>query len=273
MTQGGTGLRRWEGRSLQRWRAELHVPKFVALAETTSTNDLARELADGGAPHGTIVLSEYQSVGRGRRGRRWVAPPGSSLLMSMVLRPADSDQARSGPPGIAPVLPLRVGLATVVACEHVAGRELAIKWPNDLMAEDAKLGGILCESALGGPGGGYAVAGIGVNVLQHEGAGPAEIGQPAVSLAEIGRRAFSRAELLGALVPRLTGIRCDEAWEAREYQELARRDWLRGRLVRLEDGTLGRGEGIRHDGGLAVRIGKSTRVITGGTVRSAPEDA
>ena len=105
------------------------------LRRTDSTNERARELAGGGAPHGTLVTAAEQTAGRGRHGRRWSAPAGSSLLMSLVLRwPA----ARRSPE----LLPLA---GAVAVCE-VAGEAAQIKWPNDIVLDAppglAKLAGV-----------------------------------------------------------------------------------------------------------------------------------
>jgi BirA family biotin operon repressor/biotin-[acetyl-CoA-carboxylase] ligase len=119
------------------------------LREAGSTNEHARGLAAGGAPHGTLVTASSQSAGRGRQGRSWEAPPGSSLLMSLVLRePSD-------------LLPLAAGVAVAQAC----GPEAQVKWPNDVVVAEGgglrKLAGILAE---GRPQEGWAVLGIGLNV-------------------------------------------------------------------------------------------------------------
>jgi len=115
------------------------------LRATTSTNDRARALAQGGAPHGTLVTAAEQHAGRGRQGRTWSAPPGRALLLSFVLR---------DPPAL---LPLAAGLAVA----EVAGPAAAIKWPNDVLLDGGKVAGILAE---GRADEGWAVLGIGVNV-------------------------------------------------------------------------------------------------------------
>jgi BirA family biotin operon repressor/biotin-[acetyl-CoA-carboxylase] ligase len=120
------------------------------LRQAGSTNERARELAAGGAPHGTLVTASAQSAGRGRQGRSWEAPTGSSLLMSLVLHePSD-------------LLPLAAGVAVAQAC----GPQALVKWPNDVVVagDDGalrKLAGILAE---GRPQEGWAVLGIGLNV-------------------------------------------------------------------------------------------------------------
>ncbi|HXN39300.1 MAG TPA: biotin--[acetyl-CoA-carboxylase] ligase [Solirubrobacteraceae bacterium] len=141
----------------------------VHLRRTDSTNDRARALAIAGAPHGTLVSARQQTAGRGRQGRRWSAPAGSSVLASLVLR---------SPP---PLLPL---LAAVAVCDVIGERAL-IKWPNDIVvpASDvegcgegssglAKLAGILVESR---PQEGWAVLGIGINVAVRLDELPAEL--------------------------------------------------------------------------------------------------
>jgi len=125
------------------------------LRATTSTNDRARELAQAGAPHGTLVTAGEQSAGRGRQGRVWSAPPGRALLLSLVLR---------DPP---PLLPLAAALAVA----EVAGADARIKWPNDVLVDERKVAGILAEARPGdgtqspsATGTGWAVLGIGLNV-------------------------------------------------------------------------------------------------------------
>lgn len=115
------------------------------LRATSSTNDRARELAAAGAPHGTIVTADAQAAGRGRQGRRWSAPPGRALLMSVVLRE---------PPALLP-------LAAAVAVAQACGPRARLKWPNDVQLEGRKVAGILAE---GRPQEGWAVLGIGLNV-------------------------------------------------------------------------------------------------------------
>src|SRR6202011_5381671 len=110
------------------------------LSRISSTNDRARELALGGAPHGTLVTASEQTAGRGRQGRRWSAPAGSALLMSLVVR---------SPPRLLPLM------AAVAVCD-AAGSDATIKWPNDVVVVHpqgagegggalAKLAGILIE--------------------------------------------------------------------------------------------------------------------------------
>ena len=116
-------------------------------AEVGSTNRLAAELVRGGAGDGLVVGADHQTAGRGRRGRTWESRPGSSLLVSVVLRPVPE------------LVTLAAGLAAAEACEAVAGVPVHLKWPNDVMGAGGKFGGILCELV-----GDAAVVGLGVNL-------------------------------------------------------------------------------------------------------------
>jgi len=205
----------------------------VHLRRTGSTNDCARQLAISGAPHGTLITASEQTAGRGRQGRHWTAPAGSSLLASLLLR---------SPP---PLLPL---IAAVAVCD-IAGDDAQIKWPNDVVLVSSKtlrkLAGILTE---GRPQEGWAVLGIGLNVAVRleqlpDGlrAGAASMGK---SEAEI-EPALER--LLEALERRLQepAQATLEAWRAR--------DALRGRMVTWAAGR-GCAEGIDGEGRLIVAL-------------------
>jgi BirA family transcriptional regulator, biotin operon repressor / biotin---[acetyl-CoA-carboxylase] ligase len=124
--------------------------QFVRLGSVTSTQDVAR-----GLPVGSIVIADHQTAGRGRLDRRWEAEPGSALLVSFVLEPGQ-------------VLSLAAGVAAARAC----GDRVRLKWPNDLLLDDSKLGGILVETAQG-----KAVCGIGIN-LTWAPPGAARLDQP-----------------------------------------------------------------------------------------------
>jgi BirA family biotin operon repressor/biotin-[acetyl-CoA-carboxylase] ligase len=156
-----------------------HVVQFT---ETTSTNSVLLVQAPEGAPEGLVAVADYQSAGRGRFDRRWEAPPGTSLLFSVLLRPGETELP----------LPRRhlavaaVSLALVEAARASAGVEVQLKWPNDLVSDDRKVAGLLAESAPTGA----LVVGAGVNV-QWAPTGPA-----ATSLSAIAARPVERGELL-----------------------------------------------------------------------------
>ena len=126
------------------------------VAETGSTNaDLLAE-ARSGAREGLVLVAEAQTSGRGRMGRRWVSPPRCALTFSVLLRPGGVPAALLG------WLPLLSGVAVAAALREVAGVDARLKWPNDVLAGDAKLAGILAERW-----GEAVVIGIGINVYQR----------------------------------------------------------------------------------------------------------
>lgn len=125
-------------------------------AEVDSTNRVVADLARDGTPEGVVIVADHQTAGRGRWGRRWEAPPGSSLLVSVLLRPIID------PPAV-PLVTLGAGVAAAEAAAAVTGVPVELKWPNDVMAGDGKLGGILTELVPGGPVA-AVVVGLGLNV-------------------------------------------------------------------------------------------------------------
>jgi BirA family biotin operon repressor/biotin-[acetyl-CoA-carboxylase] ligase len=169
------------------------VRYFPVLA---TTNDVAREEAGAGMPEGLLVLAEEQRFGRGRRGRRWEAPFGSSLLASLLLRPTFL------PPEQAFLLSAlaAMGIAEAIALE--TGLRPALKWPNDLLLAGRKVCGILIE--LEGRAGRleWAVLGWGLNV-NTDFSGDPELQQRATSLAQAAGRPFPRLPLLWACLERL----------------------------------------------------------------------
>ena len=205
---------------------------------TGSTNDLARGLAAAGAPHGTLVTAAEQTAGRGRQGRRWLAPPGSALLMSLVLR---------SPPRLLPLI------AALAVCD-VAGEQARIKWPNDVVVVNgeglAKLAGVLAE---GRPQEGWAALGIGLNVAVRLDELPGELRATAATLG-LAPDAIepTLARLLQALQGRLEqpAEQTLEAWRAR--------DALLGRRISWASGG-GRAEGVDGDGRLIVALDHGAR--------------
>lgn len=167
---------KWAGRSLEAHRR-------IGF----STNLRARQLADAGAPHGTLVVADVQEGGKGRRGRVWeTSPEGASIAMSLILRPSFA-------PVKAPMLTLLAALAVRDAVEQSGGPGPAIKWPNDLVLNGKKLCGILTEMILEAEYIQYVVVGVGLNVNQRE--FPEELRQRATSLRLETGRDFHRAEL------------------------------------------------------------------------------
>jgi len=220
------------------------------LRVTDSTNERARALASAGAPHGTLVTAAEQTAGRGRQGRRWSAPAGSALLMSLLLR---------NPPQLLPLM-------AAVAVSEVAGGQALIKWPNDIVLADAgtsppslaKLAGILVEARLQA---GWAVLGIGVNVAVRLEDLPGELqpGAAAGGVLPAATLGLPRTQieptlqkLLRALERRLgepaTGTLA--AWRER--------DALQGRPISWSSGS-GTARGIDGEGRLVVEREDGTR--------------
>lgn len=235
-----------------------HARRLLRFPSVGSTMDLLHQLAAEGAAAGTIVVAGEQTSGRGSRGRPWRSPPGG-LWASALFRPREAAGVE--------LFSLRVGLVVAEAIEAIgrrAGLRVAVKWPNDLMLDDRKVGGILCEARWQGAALAWVVAGVGVNVTN---AVPPEVGG-AIRLAD----RLPDAEP-GALEPEVTKrLRSLESSGDRltraELAALRARDWLRGR--RLQAPLPGSAEGIAEDGALLVRdTAGAIQAVRAGTIQLA----
>ena len=234
--------------------ARLRAPSCLALATVTSTMDIVHELAAENAPAGTVVLADEQVKGRGRMGRRWHSPRGAGVWLGYLMRPPQSLEGG--------VLSLRVGLAVVQALGDL-GVSARLKWPNDVVADDRKLAGILCEARWLKEQTSWVAVGIGMNV---HGPLPTEIAEGAVPLDELLLGA-SRIALLEALVPRLHGLSHAAVLTEVERAEYTRHDWLLGQ--KLLEPLAGLAKGIAEDGALLVETPAGVeRVLGGGVVIS-----
>lgn len=220
-----------------------------------------------------VCLADYQTAGRGRRGRAWRTPLGGGLCLSASWQFADA-------PAELAALTLAVGVVARRALARVAGLDIALKWPNDLVWDERKLGGILLEMTAEAQGGCHVVAGIGINVAL-----PAEMlamlsdwPRGAVDLATATNGAPpSRLATAAALVDGLAELFADYATEgfAAYRSDWRAADFLKGRRVQLDEagGALtGTAVGIEADGALIVETaaGMRRRVIAGDvSVRSA----
>ena len=261
--------------SAQAIRAALsRVPfmrEVVYLPSVGSTNDAARDLAEKGAPHATLVVTDEQTAGRGRMGRSWYMPPRSALAMSILVRP-ELDATRANR------LTMLAGLAAAEGIEQATGLSVKLKWPNDVVAMNndpwtmnkdqlatingqwstvKKMGGILCESAIVGDRIDYAVVGIGLNV-NVDFADQPELATTATSMMlQLGRE-VDRLSVLAAVVGRFAarfdslqgGDALREAWAAR-LVTLGRRVEARSG----EETLIGQAQGIDDDGALLLRTG------------------
>jgi BirA family transcriptional regulator, biotin operon repressor / biotin---[acetyl-CoA-carboxylase] ligase len=221
--------------------------------ETDSTNSRLLDEARAGGPEGVVLVADHQTAGRGRLGRRWEAPPGSSLLVSVLLRP-------DVPLGRAHLVTMAAGLAASDACEAVAGVRPGLKWPNDLVVDDAKLAGLLAESVVEGDALRALVVGMGLNIT----AAPAE---GATALADHATGAVERRPLLDAWLERLDP-RLDALDEV--LADYRPRCATLGRDVRVErpDGGVltGTAAHVTDDGHLVVDTGRGRVAVAVGDV-------
>jgi BirA family biotin operon repressor/biotin-[acetyl-CoA-carboxylase] ligase len=174
------------------------------IAETGSTNADLMALARDGAPEGTVLVADHQTAGRGRADRVWTAPPRSSLLMSVLLRPQ---------PSFAPFVGMALGVAAVDAIAATTGVLALLKWPNDLVypglgdGSDRKLGGILAEADWADPSAPSVVVGLGLNVNWPANF-PEDLQAIATSINHVAGHDVDREQVLVAILRALES-RCD----------------------------------------------------------------
>jgi BirA family biotin operon repressor/biotin-[acetyl-CoA-carboxylase] ligase len=233
---------------------------IVRLGDVGSTMDALHALAEEGAAAGTAVVARSQSAGRGSRGRAWTSPPGG-LWLSVLSRPAAAGLQLAS---------LRAGLAVAEALGRLgAGNRIRLKWPNDLMLDERKLGGILCEARWQGATLEWIVIGIGVNVENQP---PAELAARAARLHEV----LPEVSLEALVEPVIEAVRDVNAAAGpltdREQARFAVRDWLRGR--RLVAPVAGIPTGVADDGALLVRQPDgTTTAVRAGTIVLAEDPA
>ena len=165
--------------------------KIIHYFRTESTNDVGLDLVSRGATHGTVIVAEEQTAGRGRLGRAWYSEKSSGIYASILLRPPLS-------PAAAPVLTLMAGLAAHEAVAEIAGLDVDIRWPNDLLVGGKKVCGILTEMSAEIDRLHAVVIGIGINVNHAD--MPADLKGIATSLRIEGHKAFSRLHLFAGLL-------------------------------------------------------------------------
>jgi len=236
-----------------------------------STNTALLALAAEGAPDGAVAVAEYQTGGRGRGARRWWAPPRTCLLFSILFRPA-----LPLPPAQSHQLTMLSSLAVCDAVAEVTGLRLALKWPNDLLLEGRKVGGILTEGAFVGGRLAHAVVGVGLNVNVDFATGPegadgrelAHLAGEATSLMHHLGRPVDRTALLQAILERVDDRYRRLAEGERFHGEWSRRLATLGQRVRVQTGTetlLGVAEAVDEGGALLLRgeDGRLRRILAG----------
>ena len=245
------------------WVRTVLSPRFHQFDEVSSTNDVAIEMARAGEPEGAVVVARRQLEGRGRRGSRWVDDPGKSLLMSVVLTPNVSADKMSR-------LSFAASLGVAECLREVCGLDALVKWPNDVIAGDKKIAGILVEMVTARRP--AAVVGVGLNVNQTSFSG--ELADIATSIAIETKRQWDIDRLKESVVRRV--LREYDSFG--EFDELLQRwrDRMWGMDARVEvsaEGRVARGimlgvdstgalvVGTDGGGELVVHAGDGLRVI------------
>lgn len=233
------------------------VPHLVIARALPSTLDSVHELGAGGAPHGATVIAEEQTAGRGRDGRTWHSPAGGVWLSMLVRSPRLEFTTLS----------LRVGLVVADTVDELLGAaRTRVKWPNDVLLDDRKLAGVLCEGRWQGSTLQWLAVGVGVNVANEI---PPELRSRAVALQEF-QPAVRPLQVLERLVPGIRSVVSGAPTLVEsERRAFAERDWLRGRVLRAP--VAGQAAGIRSDGALLVERsgGGATAAVLDGHVELA----
>jgi biotin-[acetyl-CoA-carboxylase] ligase BirA-like protein len=231
-------------------------PALLTLDRVGSTMDVLHQLAESGAFAGAAVVAREQTGGRGSRGRSWVSRRGG-LWLSLLYRPRMT-------PGVE-LLSLRIGLAVAESLEQLGAPPVGLKWPNDLMLGDRKLGGVLCEARWQGSAPGWVVAGLGLNVANET---PASLRAVATRLGSA-LPGVMPEDLVTPLLAALRRIDPDAGpLTADERDRFQFRDWLHGRALRAP--AAGVAAGLSPDGALLVRLAAgATTAVRAGTIELA----
>ena len=211
-------------------------------------------MLDSSQSEGATAVTDVQTAGRGRVGRNWEAPAGSSILVSVLLRPPPERRAAE--------LTLVAGIATAIVVERATGLAAQLKWPNDVMLDRRKVAGGIAELKDGA-----VVLGIGLNINQGPGDLPTGTKVQAGSLRSVTGREYERAPILSDLLLELEH-RYD-AWRGGGidaiFEDLGARDFLRGRRVTV-DGVAGTAQMITRDGRLVIETESGPVVVESGEV-------
>jgi BirA family biotin operon repressor/biotin-[acetyl-CoA-carboxylase] ligase len=170
--------------------------RFIFYHEVESTNDLAIDLANQGSPHGTVIIAEAQTAGRGQRGRRWITVPGSGLALSIILRPVrfiTDDWIKYH----------ALGALAVADALDGYGLKAEVKWPNDVLLQGKKVAGILADISWEGERVEFIVLGIGINVCQDPQLEHRDFDPPAIAIEEVLHEKIDWQELLKGILSSL----------------------------------------------------------------------
>jgi BirA family transcriptional regulator, biotin operon repressor / biotin---[acetyl-CoA-carboxylase] ligase len=230
-------------------------PRFTEvewLAETDSTNRYLLDAARSGAPDGLVVVADVQHAGRGRLGRTWTAPPGASLLMSVLLRPKLEPDQRH-------LVVMAAAVAMADAVLVLTGVMAELKWPNDLLVGDRKLAGILAEAS-----GDAVVVGIGLNLNWSE--IPEELEGIATACNLEGGTPADREEVLAIFLNRYEELLSDLDETRLQYRHLLGTIGRRVRVERADGNVVGTAVDVDDVGRLLVDVDGSVEVIAAGDV-------
>ena len=240
-----------------------------AFASVGSTNTYLLSQAPPAAGQVRVAIADEQTAGRGRESRQWVSPPGAGLYLSLAFTFARV------PPQL-PALTLALGVGVIATLERFGGSVFRLKWPNDIIAHDGKLGGILTEARSGSGTGVTVVTGVGLNVdlpTGFEAMNDSAWALPPVSLSMLLDEPPSIEPLAGRLIEALVGtmLRFERSGFDGFAEDWRRRDWLQGRRVVVDSprGELeGTAAGVDSSGALVLDgPGGTTAIASGSIVR------
>ena len=246
----------------KRLKGNLFGKRIFHFFKIDSTNRVAMELGFAGEPEGTVVMAESQTAGRGRTGRTWFSEKGTGLYVTLLLRPRLA-------PAQAPLLTMLAGLSAQAAVAAQTGLTPELKWPNDLMLNGKKLGGILTEMHAEPSAVRFVIVGIGINVNQEK--FPPELAAAATSIRKETSRMSYRVELLARLLRQFEGdynrfLREGPSFVVERFESLS--SFAKGKRVRVDTGAesyTGTTAGLSPDGLLLVTKdgGSQVTVIAG----------
>ena len=252
----------------KRMKGKLFGKRVYHFFKTDSTNRVAMELGYAGEPEGAVILAEEQTAGRGRSGRSWHSERGAGLYVTLLLRPRLS-------PVQAPLLTMLAGLSAHSAIQAQTGLSAELKWPNDILMDGKKVGGILTEMHAEPTQVRFVIVGIGINTNQEK--FPHDIASLATSLRKESGRTHSRLELLVRLLNEFESdynrfLREGARYVVERFERVS--SFASGKRVRVETGVetyFGTTAGLTSDGLLQVKReeGPVTMVVAG-DVTEAP---
>ena len=239
----------FDGHSGAELAARLGLPRIEVFDVIDSTQDIAHDMAAGGAPSGTLVLADSQIAGRGRLGRSWESQSGRGVWLTLIAREVERRALD--------VLSLRIGLQIAAALDALVPEPILLKWPNDLYLPTGKVGGILVESRWREERVDWLAIGVGINLRAPD--------VPDVpGAAGLGNSA-SRVEVLGRMIPAIQrAIAAIGPLEPTELAAFARRDMARGRIATAPiEGCV---QGIDADGALVIETSDGCRSTRSGSL-------